>query len=61
MAHRKYQIEIQKGLMNMTREAKLAILEGRLAKLEGSHKNIKSAGVVTKLRRQVRNLKNSIC
>lgn len=44
----------------MTKEAKLVILEGRLAKLEGSHKNIKSAGVVTKLRRQVRNLKNSI-
>lgn len=40
----------------MTNEQKLAIKKNRLAVLEGSPKNIKSGGVVRKLRRQIRNM-----
>ena len=36
--------------------AKLAIMKDRLQKLENSSKNIKSGGVVRKLKRQIRGL-----
>ena len=39
----------------MTSEQKLALKKARLAKLEGTPKNVKCPGVVRKLRRQVRN------
>lgn len=39
----------------MTKEQKLALAKNRLARLEGTPKNIKCPGVVRKLRRQVRN------
>lgn len=40
----------------MTKEQILALKKDRLNKLAGSAKNIKSGGVVRKLRREVRNL-----
>lgn len=40
----------------MTKEAKLMLLKNRLNTLEGSIKNIKSGGVVRKLKRQIRNM-----
>lgn len=40
----------------MTKEIRLAILKNRLATLEMNGKNIKSPGVVRKIRRQIRNL-----
>ena len=42
----------------MTKEAKLALTKERLHKLENSLKNIKSGGVVKKLRRQIRNMES---
>ena len=43
----------------METAAKLALLKDRLQKLENSAKNIKSTGVVRKLRRQVRSMQNA--
>lgn len=40
----------------MNANDKLNLLKDRLSKLENSPKNIKSGGVVQKLRRQVRNM-----
>lgn len=40
----------------MSNEAKLALTKERLHKLENNPKNIKSNGVVKKLRRQIRNM-----
>jgi len=40
----------------MTREELLALKVNRLNKLAGTPKNVKSGGVVRKLRREVRNL-----
>ena len=40
----------------MTNEQILALKKDRLAKLDGSPKNIKCGGVVRKLKREVRNL-----
>ena len=44
----------------MDKKDKLAIVKGRLAKLDGSPKNIKCGGVCKKLRRQIRNMENSL-
>lgn len=43
----------------MTNTEKIALLENKISKLDGSPKNIKSPGVVRKLKRQLRNLKNN--
>lgn len=40
----------------MNTRAKVVIMKDRLQKLENSSKNIKSSGVVKKLKRQIRNL-----
>lgn len=40
----------------MTKEQTLSIKSARLARLEGTAKNIKCPGVLRKLRRDVRNL-----
>lgn len=40
----------------MTKVDKLMIMKNRLATLQNNPKNIKSGGVLRKLRRQVRNL-----
>ena len=40
----------------MDTRAKVVIMKDRLQKLENSNKNIKSGGVVKKLKRQIRNL-----
>jgi hypothetical protein len=40
----------------MSKEAKLALMKDRLHKLEHRPQNIKSGGVVKKLRRQIRNM-----
>ena len=40
----------------MDTRAKVVIMKDRLQKLENSSKNIKSGGVVKKLKRQIRNL-----
>lgn len=40
----------------MTKEQKIALKKNRLGILEGNGKNIESAGVVRKLRREIRNL-----
>lgn len=40
----------------MTKEAKLALMKDRLAKLQGSFKNVKCGGVVRKLSRQISNM-----
>lgn len=42
----------------MTKEMEIIAIENRLKKLRGSIKNIKSPGVVRKLERKLRNLKN---
>lgn len=42
----------------MTRENRLALLKGRLAKLKGTPKNVKCPGCIRKLERQVRRLEN---
>ena len=39
----------------MTNSERLALKKDRLAKLEGSPKNIKCPGVIRKLKREVRN------
>ena len=39
----------------MTKEAKLALVKDRYARLYGSPKNIKCPGVLRKLARQIRN------
>lgn len=44
----------------ITVEQKLALMKNRLATLEENGKNVKSPGVVRKLRRQIRNVENSI-
>ena len=41
----------------MTKEQELALMKNRLATLESNGKNIKSPGVVKKLRRRVKNFK----
>lgn len=43
----------------MTKEQILTQKKARLALLEGTPKNIKSGGVVRKLKRQIRNLENN--
>ena len=40
----------------MDTRAKVVIMKDRLQKLENSNKNIKSGGIVKKLKRQIRNL-----
>lgn len=40
----------------MNKEDILALKKNRLANLEGTPKNIKSGGVIRKLRREIRNL-----
>lgn len=42
----------------MTTEQKLALQKNRLVTLQDSPKNLKSAGVVKKLRRKIRNAEN---
>lgn len=42
----------------MTTEQKLALQKNRLVTLQDSPKNLKSTGVVRKLRRRIRNLEN---
>lgn len=42
----------------MTNAEKIAILEDKISKLDGSPKNIKCPGVVRKLKRQLRSLKS---
>ena len=44
----------------MTTRQILAIKKDRLNKLENSSKNIKAPGTVKKLRRQIRNIENSL-
>ena len=41
----------------MTTTEKISLLEDKIAKLDGSPKNIKCPGVLRKLKRQLRNLK----
>ena len=43
----------------MTAEQKLALQKNRLVTLQDSPKNIKSTGVVKKLRRKIRNTENN--
>lgn len=43
----------------MTAEQKLALQKNRLVTLQDSPKNIKSTGVVKKLRRKIRNAENN--
>lgn len=43
----------------MTAEQKLALQKNRLVTLQDSPKNLKSAGVVKKLRRKIRNAENN--
>jgi len=42
----------------MNKEQKLALMKDRFSKLSENGKNIKSAGVLRKLARQIRNLEN---
>lgn len=51
-----YVIKIRKGIKEMTKEQKLAIMKNRLSVLEGTPKNIKSGGCVRKLKRQIRRM-----
>ena len=44
----------------MTDSEKLALMETRLKKLRHNPKNVKCPGVVRKLTRQVRNMKNKV-
>ena len=44
----------------MTVEQKLALMKNRLATLEENGKNIKSPGVVRKLRRVIRNMEQNL-
>lgn len=44
--------------IKMTKEMEIIAIENRLKRLRGSIKNIKSPGVVRKLERKLRNLKN---
>lgn len=44
----------------MTIEQKLALMKNRLATLEENGKNIKSPGVVRKLRRVIRNMEQNL-
>lgn len=46
-----------KEIDKMTKEQELALMKNRLATLESNGKNIKSPGVVKKLRRRVKNFK----
>lgn len=43
----------------MTTEQKLALQKNRLVTLQDSPKNLKSTGVVKKLRRKIRNAENN--
>lgn len=40
----------------MEKEIKLAIMKNRMAILQANGKNIKSLGIIRKLRRQIRNI-----
>ena len=44
----------------MTKEQKLELMKNRLNNLEGTPKNIKCPGVTKALRREIRNLEQSI-
>ena len=44
----------------MTRFEKLALMKNRLATLEENGKNVKSPGVVRKLKRQIRNMEQNL-
>lgn len=44
----------------MTKEQTLALKKNRLATLEANPKNIKSGGVLRKLKRQIRNMEASM-
>ena len=44
----------------MTQFAKLALMKNRLATLEENGKNVKSPGVVRKLKRQIRNMEQNL-
>lgn len=44
----------------MTKTEILAAKKNRLQKLEGSAKNIKSGGVVRRLKREIRNMESSM-
>ena len=44
----------------MTKENMLALKKGRLEKLSNREKNVKCPGVLRRLRREVRNLENSL-
>ena len=44
----------------MTVEQKLALMKNRLATLEENGKNVKSPGVVRKLRRVIRNMEQNL-
>ena len=44
----------------ITVEQKLALMKNRLATLEENGKNIKSPGVVRKLKRQIRNMEQNL-
>lgn len=43
----------------MTKNEKLILMKDRYNRLNGSSKNIKSSGVVRKLRRQIRNMEKA--
>ena len=42
----------------MTKEAKLALMKDRCTRLSNSVKNVKSPGVLNKLKRQIRSLES---
>ena len=44
----------------ITVEQKLALMKNRLATLEENGKNVKSPGVVRKLKRQIRNMEQNL-
>lgn len=44
----------------MNKTDKLALMKQRLQKLEGTDKNVKSPGVVKRLRREIRNLESVV-
>ena len=46
--------------LKMTNAEKLTIMKDRLNRLENSPKDIKCPGVLTKLRRQIRNLEKAL-
>lgn len=50
----------ERNKYKMTNTEKLVLMKNRYKKLAGSDKNIKSGGVLRKLRRQIRNLEQVV-